>query len=72
MKKLDSARWVILVSNVRELTLFVMFNRIMILRHAEWIEQLMCFCGQKCKSVMMDSTELPCSSTRVFFRYAWE
>ena len=24
------------------------------------------FCVRKCKSVMMDSTEVPCSSTRVF------
>ena len=30
------------------------------------------FCVEKCKSVMMDSTELPSSSTRVFFRYAGE
>ena len=28
------------------------------------------FCAQKCKSVMTDSTELPSSSTRVFFKYA--
>ena len=28
-----------------------------ILRHPEWIEQLMCFAFKKCKSVMMDSTE---------------
>ena len=40
MMKLDSARWVILVSNVRELNLSVMFKRMMILRHSEWIEQL--------------------------------
>ena len=25
----------------------------------------MCFCVEKCKSVLMDSTELPSSSTRV-------
>ena len=30
------------------------------------------FCVQKWKSVMTDSTELPSSSTRVFFRYAGE
>ena len=63
MKKLDSARWVILVSNVEELNVSVMSKKMMILRHPGWIEQLMCFA--KCKSVTMDSTEMPSSSKRV-------
>ena len=42
----------------RELKLSVMSKRMMILRLPDWIEQL--------KSVMMDSTELPSSSKRVF------
>ena len=63
--RMDSARWVISVSNVRELNLSVMSKRMMILRLPDWIEHLMCF-AFKCKSVMMDSTELPSSSTRVF------
>ena len=41
--KMDSARWVFLVYNVRELKLSVMSKRIMILRLPDWIEQLMCF-----------------------------
>ena len=41
--KMDSARWVILVQNVRELNLSVMSKRMMILRVPDWIEQLMCF-----------------------------
>ena len=42
-----------------------MSKRMMILRVPDWIEQLVCFCVQKCNSVTMDSTELPCSSKRV-------
>ena len=38
----------------------------MILRLPDGIEQLMCFAFKKYKCVMMDSTELPSSSTRVF------
>ena len=38
--KMDSARWVIFVKNVRELN---MSKRMMILRLPDWIEQLMCF-----------------------------
>ena len=41
--KMDSARWVILISNVKELNLSVMSKRMMILRVPVWIEQLMCF-----------------------------
>ena len=41
--KMDSARWVILVKNVRELNLSVMSKRMMTLRLPDWIEQLMCF-----------------------------
>ena len=34
-------------------------KRMMILRHPEWVEQLMCLASvRKCKSVMMDSTDL--------------
>ena len=44
MKKLDSAGWMILVLNVRELNLFVMSrSTMMILNCPEWIEQLTCF-----------------------------
>ena len=65
--KMDSARWVISVSNVRELN-FVgnVKENMMILRLPDWIGQLMRFCAQKCRSDMMDSTELPSSSTGVF------
>ena len=44
VKKLDSARWVFffLVSNARDFNLSVMFKKMMILRHPEWIEQLVC------------------------------
>ena len=48
--KMDSARWVIFVKNVRELN---MSKRMMILRLPDWIEQLMCFAFKKCKSVVM-------------------
>ena len=41
--KMDSARWVILVSNVKELNLSVMSKGMMSLRVTVWIEQLMCF-----------------------------
>ena len=41
--KMDSARWVISVENVRELNLSVMSKRMMILSFPDWIEQLMCF-----------------------------
>ena len=41
--KMYSARWVISVSNVRELNLSVMSKRMMILRLPGWIEQQMCF-----------------------------
>ena len=41
--KMDSARWVISVKNVRELNLSVMSKRMMILRLPDWTEQLMCF-----------------------------
>ena len=41
--KMDSARWVILVQNVKELNLSVRSKRMMILRVSVWIEQLMCF-----------------------------
>ena len=44
VKKLDSAGWMVLVYSVSELNLLVMFkSTVMILRHPEWIEQLMCF-----------------------------
>ena len=39
----DSARWVILVLNVKELNLSVMSKKILILRLPDWIEQLLCF-----------------------------
>ena len=65
MKKLDSARWVILVKNVRELNLSVMPKRKMILRTPRVDRVASVFCLQNRKSVMMDSTELPSSSTRV-------
>ena len=41
--KMDSARWVIWVLNVKELNLSVMSKRMMILRVPDWIEKLMCF-----------------------------
>ena len=41
--KMDSARWVILVLNVKELNLSVMSKRMMIFGLPDWIEQLMCF-----------------------------
>ena len=41
--KMDSARWVILVSNVKVSNLPVVSKRMMILRVTVWIEQLMCF-----------------------------
>ena len=63
--KMDSARWVLLGSNVRELNLSVMSQRMMILRLPDWIEQFYVFCVQKCNSISMDSTELPSSSNRV-------
>ena len=40
--KMDSAHWVILVSNVKELNLSVMSKRMMIFRLTDWIEQLVC------------------------------
>ena len=36
-----------------------------ILRFQDWIEQLVCYAFKSGKSVMMDSTELPSSLTRV-------
>ena len=41
--KMDSARWVILVSCVKELNLSVMSKRMVILRVPDWIEQLISF-----------------------------
>ena len=41
--KMDSARWVFLVKNVKELNLSVMSKRMMILIVPVWIEQLLCF-----------------------------
>ena len=63
--KMDSARWVISVSNVRELNLSVMSKRMMILRVSVSIEQLMCFAFRSAGIFSMDPTELPSSSTRV-------
>ena len=63
--KMDSARWVILVKNVKELNLSVMSKRMMILRVTVWIEQLRCVVFKSCNSISMDSTELPSSSKRV-------
>ena len=65
MKKLDSAGWMILVSNVRELNLLVNQENDDFetprLNRAPYL-----FCVQKCNSISMDPTELPSSSTRVF------
>ena len=63
--KMDNARWVILVFNVKELNLSVMSKRMMILRLPDWIEQLMCSVLKSARVLMMDSTELPSLSTRV-------
>ena len=66
MKQLDSACWMILVENVRELNLLVMSkSTMMILKCPKLIEQLAFFCVHKCKSVMTDWPEMPSSSRRV-------
>ena len=64
-RKIDSARWVILVLYVKELNLSVISKSMIILRVPVWIEQLMCFAFKSADSVTMDSTELPSSSKRV-------
>ena len=61
---MDSARWVISVKKARaEFIGDVQENDHFEL--PDWIEQLSCFV-QESKSVMMDSTKLPSSSTRDF------
>ena len=41
--KMDSARWVILVFNVKDFNDSVMSKRMILVRFPDWIEQLMCF-----------------------------
>ena len=64
--KMDIARWVISLQNVRELNSSVMSKRMMIFETPRLDRAAYVFCDQKWKSVMMDSTELPSPSTRVF------
>ena len=63
--KMHSARWVILVLNVKELNLSVMLKRLMIFESPRLDRVAYVFCVQKCNSISMDSTELPSSSKRV-------
>ena len=72
MKKLDSARWVILVSNVTELNLSVMSKRMMILRLPDWSSSLCVFRSkvQECHDGFDGIAKFVSES--FFFRYAWE
>ena len=65
--KMDSARWVILVQNVKELNLSVTSKRMMDDFETPRLDRAAhVFCVQKCKSAAMDSKELPSSLKRVF------
>ena len=64
--KMDSARWVILVQSIKRVEFVRDVQENDDFETPRLDRAAYVFCFLKCKSVVMDSTELPSSSTRVF------
>ena len=64
--KMDRARWVILFLKRQRVEFVGDVQENEVFETPRLDRAAYAFCVQKCKSVMMDSTELPSSSTRVF------